>query len=267
LSFNEFLKLKNIQIDKNKIILYNKDLLPLFFDYLKKGGFPEIINEENEEKIKNYVKNSIIDKIIYQDLPLEFKLKDQNLLRTIIELIASNPGMMINFETLSKELQRNRNTLMDYLYYLEYALLIRMLANYRGKFSISSRKLKKAYLTNTAISYAFTDQLNDKLLEKIFENSAVIVTDSKNYYRNKIEVDIILKIKNKIIPIEVKHGKVEEDSLIYFLNEFSIKKGFILTNEIFDKNIIDNKEIDYIPLWAFSLFKNDYLKDYYSERN
>ncbi len=260
LSFEEFLKLKNIKVDKKQINLYNREILPVFYDYLMKGGFPEITNEENEEKIKNYVRNSVIDKILYQDIPSEFKLKDYDLLRTILERVASNPGMIINFETLSKELQRNKNTIMAYFYYLDYALLLRFLANYRGKFSISSRKLKKVYLTNTAISFAFADQINDKLQEKIFENYAIISSNAKNYYRNKIEVDIILKINNKIIPVEVKHGKIEEDSLIYFLNEFSIKEGIILTNERFDKKTINNLEIDYIPLWAFSLFKEDYLK-------
>ena len=32
--------------------IYERRVLPLFHDYLLKGGFPEIVEEESEEKIK-----------------------------------------------------------------------------------------------------------------------------------------------------------------------------------------------------------------------
>jgi len=104
------------------------------------------------------------------------------------------------------------------------------------------------------------DFYSDSFLEKIAENFAVIETDAKNYYRNKYEVDIILKIGKGILPVEVKYGKAEINSTLKFLSEFKLKKAIILTKDVFAKKTLDKKKILLLPLWAFSLTKEDHIK-------
>lgn len=261
LTFKEFLEWKNIKFDDKKIEIFQKEIMPLFYDYLRKGGFPEIIDEENDEKIKNYIKNDIIERVIYRDLPEEFGIKDYELLKTLIELIAKQPGLIINYDALSKDLHKNKKTIIDYFFYLEYAMLIKIVANYRKGFLVSSRKLKKTYIANTAISFTLVENFySSAFLEKIAENFAVIETNAKNYYRNKYEVDIILKRGREIMPIEVKYGKIEIDSMLKFLSEFKLKKAIIITKELFDKKTLNKNKILLVPLWAFSLTKEKYLK-------
>jgi hypothetical protein len=263
LTFKEFLKWKDVKFDEKRIELFQREILPLFYDYLRKGGFPEIVHEANDEKIRDYVKNNVIDRIIYRDLPEEFGIKDYELLKTLVEMIAREPGMIINYDALSRDLHRNKKTIMNYFFYLEYAMLIKIIANYRKGFLVSSRKLKKAYIANTAISFALVENFfSDRFLEKVAENFAVIVTDAKNYYRNKYEIDIILRKGKKIVPIEVKYGygKLEINSLLKFLSEFNIKRAIILTKDVFDKKTIEKRKILLLPLWSFSLTKESYLK-------
>jgi hypothetical protein len=261
LTFREFLDWKNIKIDEKKIELFQREAMPLFYDYLRKGGFPEIADEEDDEKIRNYVKNTVIERIIYRDLPEEFGIKDYELLKTLIEMIAREPGMIINYDALSRNLHRNKKTIMDYFFYLEYSMLIKILANYRKGFLVSSRKLKKAYIANTAISFAIVENFySDSFLERIAENFAVIETDAKNYYRNKYEVDLILGRGEKIIPIEVKYGRPETDSMLRFLSEFNLERAIILTKDVFEKKTINRKKILLLPLWSFSLSGESYLK-------
>lgn len=263
LSFIEFLEWKNISIDNKRIELFQREAMPLFNDYLRKGGFPEIVNEEDDEKIRNYIKNNVIERIIYKDLPEEFGIKDYELIKTLIGMIATQPGMIINYDDLSRNLHKNKKTIMDYFFYLEYALLIKIIANYRKGFLVSSRKMRKAYIANTASSFALNENFySDSFLEKIAENFAIIETNAKNYYRNTYEVDIILKSDKKIMPIEVKYGRIEKaemNSMLKFLSEFNLKSAMILTKNIFDKKTVDKKKILLIPLWAFSLTKEDYL--------
>lgn len=260
LTFKEFLEWKNIKIDEKKIELFQRDAMPLFYDYLRKGGFPEIVDEEDDEKIKNYIKNNVIERIIYKDLPEEFGIKDYELLKTIIEMVAKQPGIIVNYDALSRDLHKNKKTIINYFFYLEYAMLIKIIANYRKGFLISSRKLKKVYTTNTAISFALIEDFySDSILERITENFAVIETNAKNYYRNKYEVDIVLRKGKEIIPIEVKYGKIEINSMLKFLSEFDLKKAIILTKDVFDKKIFKKKKITLVPLWAFSLTKENYF--------
>ena len=261
LTFKEFIEWKDIKIDEKKIELFQREISPLFYDYLRTGGFIEIIDEEDDDKIKNYIKNDVIERIIYKDLPEEFGIKDYELLKTLIEMIAREPGFIINYDALSRDLHKNKRTIIEYFFYLEYAMLIKIVANYRGGFLVSSRKLKKAYVTNTALSFTLIENFySDKVLEKIAENFAVMETDAKNYYRNKYEVDIILKKGKNILPVEVKYGKVEIDSMLKFLSEFKLRKAIILTKDLFDKRVIDKKRIFLIPLWAFPFLKEDYIR-------
>ena len=261
LSFKEFLEWKNLKVDIKKIELFKSRILPLFYDYLRKGGFPEIINEKDDEKIRNYIKNNVIERIIYRDLPQEFGIKDYELLKVLIEMIATNPGMIINYDALSRNLKRSKKTIIDYFFYLEYAMLIRTVANYRAGFLVSSRKMKRAYTNNTALSFAYTENFySDKFIEKVVENFAVIEIKAKNYYRNKYEVDIILKIKDNIIPIEIKFGVPDISGMKKFLKEFKLKKAFILTKDVFEKRVENKKEILIIPIWTFCISKEFYLR-------
>lgn len=254
LTFQEFLEWKNVRIDIKRINLYQREAAPLFYDYLRKGGFPEIISEDDDEKIRKYVKNNIIERVIYKDLPEEFGIKDYELLKTLVEMIAREPGMIINYDSLSRDLHKNKRTIINYFFYLEYAMLIKTIANYRSGFMVSSRKLKKAYITNTAIPFVIVENFySDSFLEKIAENFAIIVTGAKNYYRNSYEVDIVLKNGERIIPIEVKYGEPETRSTLKFLSEFNLKKAIILTKDIFDKRTINGKSLLFVPVWAFSL--------------
>jgi predicted AAA+ superfamily ATPase len=260
LSFKEFLEWKGFKVDEKKIELSSSWILPLFQDYLRKGGFPEIVDEEDDEKIKRYIKNSIIEKIVYTDLPEEFGIKDYELLKTLIEMVATQPGITINYDKISRDLKRNKKTIIDYIFYLEYSFLIKLVSNFRGSFISSSRKLKKAYIANTAISFALEpDFYSNSFLEKIAENFAVIDVDTKNYYKNKYEVDIVLKRGKEVLPIEVKYGRVEVDSIINFLSEFKLKRGIILTKDVFERKRINKKEVLIMPLWAFSLMKEKWI--------
>ncbi len=257
LSFKEFLEWKGVKIDLEKVELFKTRVLPLFYDYLRKGGFPEIIDKEEDDGIKNYIKNNIIERIVYKDLPQEFGIKDHDLLKILIEMIATNPGMIVNYDALSRQLRRSKKTIIDYFFYLEYAMLIKIVANYRPGFLVSSRKMKRAYIGNTAVSFVFAENFySDKFLEKAIENLAVVETGARNYYRNKYEVDIILKISGSIVPIEVKYGAPDTSGIEKFLAEFKLKKAIILTKDVFKQT----KEISIVPIWAFCISKELYLK-------
>jgi predicted AAA+ superfamily ATPase len=251
LSFKEFVEWKGLSVDVKRIELYENVLNPVFYDYLRKGGFPELVGEESDEKIKMYVKNSVIEKIVYKDFPEEFHIKDYELMKVLIEMIARNPGLIINYDSLSQELRRNKRTVMNYIFYLQRSFLVRLVSNFRPNFMTSSKKMKKAYLTSTAISFALaSDFYGERFMEKIVENFAVIQTNAEYYYRNSYEVDIIIK-KEKILPIEVKYGKPETRQLEGFMKEYDISKAVLLTKNTFKEKKEGKKTIRLIPVWAF----------------
>ncbi|MFQ6055820.1 MAG: DUF4143 domain-containing protein, partial [Methanosarcinales archaeon] len=77
------------------------------------------------------------------------------------------------------------------------------------------------------------------------------------YWRNYYEVDFIVKIKNRLVPIEVKYrskiNKKDLKGLVRFMEIFNVNKGFIITKDFFKKEEIDGKTILFIPAWLFLL--------------
>jgi hypothetical protein len=258
LSFNEFLKLKGVPVEFDEWQLYERSVLPLFHDYLLKGGFPEILEEESEEKIRHYLRNNVLERIIYVDLPSEFGIKDMELLKTLVELVARNPGLRINYDALSRDLKRSKPTIINYINYLEYALILKLVRNLRPGFMATSRKMRKAYPNNVAFARIFAPEAN---IGKVIETAVLQALNAEYYFRdNHTEIDFILK-SGKIVPIEVKYGKkVELKQFTRALNKIGLDYGIVITRDIYKEEEIKGKRILMVPAWAFLLFKQEFIR-------
>ncbi len=250
LSFKEFIKFKGVSYDS--IELYKEEYLRLFEEFTLSGGFPELVNIDDKEKIKKYIKEGIRDKVLYKDIPSLFKIDDISILDSILGTITENPGQLIELSSFSSEYNISRPTLANYLRYLEDSFLIRKLYNFSKNKRKIERKLKKYYPTLISTSFLFN---NDSLSKsKVFENIVVNQLKTDFFWRDpyKNEVDAVLSDK-EIVPIEIKYGKIEFNGLIKFMNKFNIKEGFVISKEEEKEQKIDNKKISIIPAWKWFL--------------
>ena len=85
LSFKEFLELAGKQKLVENPRLYSREIKREFFSYLLRS-FPETINWDDKLVIKDYLRTTIIDKIIKSDLPERFKNINKELLYKLLEL-------------------------------------------------------------------------------------------------------------------------------------------------------------------------------------
>jgi len=258
LSFEEFLIFKNKGQMLKKKRLFEDTLKKEFLSYQKRQ-FIEII-DENEERVAKYIK-TMIEKIVYQDIPKIFPIENEELLMRILKIIASNPGMLSDYGSLSKELGISRVTLSNYFFYLNESFLIKKLYNFSRNMLTSEKKMKKFYLTTTS----FFPFLNNKIDEsKLIENLIVAFVDAKFFWRTpqKYEIDVILKEKSKIIPIEVKYkeyiSKKDTKNLLRFCEKFNVEEAVIITQsksneEIFKLKSGNRVKIKFIPAWKFLL--------------
>lgn len=256
LSFEEFLELKgkNVKEIKKNLELWKRELRIELNNYLLKP-FPEILNV-SDEIAKRYIKEAVIEKAILRDLTDLFELREIDAIEKIINIIASNPGLMINLDDTAKDFGISRQVLSNYLYYLQCCFLVNSLKNFRGSLRAASRKLKKYYLLHPCFALSLATPESGKRAE----NLVAFKTKAEYYWREREkEVDFILKNK-ELLPIEVKyktHIRMKEiKNLQKFMEEFKTKRALVITEDYAAEEHVKRKKIEFVPLWKW-LLKND----------
>ncbi|RLI99942.1 MAG: hypothetical protein DRP03_02260 [Candidatus Aenigmatarchaeota archaeon] len=276
LSFKEFLEMNNIDIKRpemefsslKKIYEEVVHKVTMFENMLNKyilRGFPEIAREENEEFVREYVKSSIIEKIIFEDIPSVFETRRRDVLYSILEYACKNTSNMIDISGLAKTLNVNYHTAKLYIFYLQRSFLLDILFNYSGSFAKQLRKNKKVHIAHPSIAFALLnynesvldiEEVVSKFIESVVFQHVRIKNKNVYFWRtpNKDEVDIVLA-ENGIIPIEVKYkseiAKRDIKGMIKFMKRFKIERGFVITKDVMREEDIDNLKIFYIPAWLF----------------
>lgn len=250
LSFKEFLEFKGKKIQHIK--LYEKELFKLFNEYILTQGFPELVNIKEKDIIKKYIKESIVEKIIYRDIPNLFKIKDISILESLLNILMDEPGQLIELSDLAKQLQISRQTLSCYMRYLEESFLIRKLYNYSQSKRKVERKLKKYYPAIISVDLLFKKDPHSQ--SKVFEGFIVNQLNAEYFWRDpyKNEVDLIIP-NQKPKPFEIKYGKIETKNLLKFMDKFHINEGYIISSDKEQTFNINGKKIVMTPAYKLLL--------------
>ncbi len=252
LTFREFLGFKSVSL--KPVELYEKELTKLFNEFTSTLGFPELVGIKDKDIIKKYVIEGIVEKIVYRDLASLFAIKDTSVIRALLNIFMEEPGQLTELSGLSKELKISRQTLSNYLTYLEEAFLIRKLYNFSGNRRKTERKLKKYYPTIISADLLFRE--DDFSKSKVFEWLVITQLKPEFFWRDpyKNEVDAVIAGRAaKPIPIEIKYGKISIGGLLAFMNRFKVNKGYIISPYKEEKQDVKGKKVCIIPAFKFFL--------------
>ena len=255
LSFKEYLELKNKKNMLKEANLFEKEIKEEIESYLLRS-FPEIVNWEDELLIKDYLRSTIIDRIVKSDLLDRFKNLNKDLLENLLKLFYSEPGIYLDYDGLSKNMKISKKTLIKHIYYLEFSYLIKRIRNFRVSTLSSLRKLQRVYAYWWPVTYCYGSNF-----DKIMENIVISYADGKNYWRKDgKEIDLVLVNNKGVIPIEIKNkinlSKEDLKNMIYFLKKNKLRLGYFIYNGEEKEMTLNNKaKIIFIPLWKW-LMKN-----------
>lgn len=262
LSFREFLRFK--QFDYNiKFITKEQQakIKALLKEYLKYGGFPEVVLEKEKHRILVEYYNSIIEKDIITKYDLEEK-KVKDLSRYVL----SNISSLHSYKKLASIVSLSPTTIISYLNHIEGAFLIAQIPIFSYKVKNHLQYPRKIYCADTGLAniIAFQFSLN---LGKLYENVVFLDLrreDKEVYYwksKQREEVDFIikegLKVKELIqVCYDIKDDGVKKreiKALSKAIDEFKLKKGIVITEDYEKEERIGNKLIKFIPLWKWLL--------------
>lgn len=228
------------------------------------GGYPggaELIAEE--ERWKNYIKNSLIETSVSKDILMLTRVDKPALLKRLFEIGCHYSGQILSYTKIQGQLQDagNTTTLSHYLDLLGTAGLLAGIEKYAADVVRKRSSSPKFQVHNNALLSAQRNEYFNEIREKaeewgrIIESSvgAHLVNNSLSqnysvyYWRERNdEVDFILERRGKIIAIEVKSNTSQSRKrLTVFKNKFNpeklylINKGGISWQEFLKINPID----------------------------
>ncbi len=222
----------NLLIKEDKLVL--KKFESDYDEYLKFGGFPEVVLTKDSETKKQVLKNIFVS-FFEKDIKIMADYKDVKDLRDLILLLVPRVGSMIDVTRIGAELGISRIKVYFYLEFLEKTFMIKLISKFSKGIDRAVAGGKKVYFTDTGILNAI-GYVNDS---QLFENAVVNQIShygEVSFYnkRNKCEVDIIL---DKKIAFEVKlTGLLKDLEKLGDISKFlDIKNYYVISKKMIDK--------------------------------
>lgn len=183
-------------------LAYN-DISNFYADYVKYGGYPEVVVAATPE-LKQAMAAEIYSTYINQDVVTLADFRSTTDLRRLVGLLAARIGNRINTLELSQVSGLSRNTVNAYLEFLEQTYLIATIPVESSSEDVRVRNLRKLYFVDNGIA-SFNAQLSGG---QLFENALrhqLSAYGTLSYFDNgQNEVDFILEENGRKIALEAK---------------------------------------------------------------
>lgn len=269
-SFREFVNFKTGYKYNDKLADYftveNKKTLGFLGEYLNFGGYPRVVTEDTREE-KNKIISEIYRSYIEKDIAYLLKVEKLDAFSSLAKILASQTGKMLNYSELSNTLGISSATVRNYLWYLEKTFITETVSPYFKNIRKEITKAPVVYFHDLGFrNYSVglfgtvgeTDGLGfvfQNLIFNILKTKLLFSAAKINYWRtkDKAEVDFIVSVGDKLIPIEVKYADIKkpeiERSLRSFIEKYSPEKAFVVNKSFKGAMNIGKTEINFIPFW------------------
>ena len=212
------------------------------------GGYPGAATLiSDEQRWKNYVKDSLIETSISKDILMLTRVDKPALMKRLFELSCHYSGQILSFNKMLGQLKDagNTTTLSHYLSLLSTAGLVAGIEKYSNNVIRKKSSSPKFQVYNTALmsaqsNYSFTEAMgNPAIWGRLVEsavgahllNHAVSGDFALSYWREgDEEVDFVMEQK-QLIGIEVKSRSVQKTSgMASFKKKFNPDKVLLVGN-------------------------------------
>ena len=259
-SFEEYLKAIGISVSGGS--QYGRkanELQRHFRTYFEWGGFPELVNFRE----KRVWLNSLYNRILFNDLVVRHKVKNEDSLRMCIRRLAESVMQPCSLNRLSNLVKStgmpcSPSTVMEYVRYLQESCLLISLDNYASKF-VDKETVKKHYFIDNGLLHLFINNPDTALLENLCAINLYKRYGKGVYYFNRnIEVDFY--VPDEKLAIQASFRMSEEatlereiKALVALHGLYETQRNLIITYE--DEGIMerDGIKIEIIPVWKWLL--------------
>lgn len=157
LSFREFLAFRSIPVVEADADNESR-LRAALVEYLEWGGFPEIVLAD--ETLRPLILEEYTSLMLYRDIVERYGVRNEKLMRELLRHAFRNTASLLNVSKLHRDLasqgyQVSKNTLFEYLGYLEDAFLVFLLPIQEVSIRKQAHNPKKLHVIDTGLVSAF----------------------------------------------------------------------------------------------------------------
>jgi len=243
----------------------------IFNHFIVFGGYPAVALEKNM-KIKAEKLSEIFHSYLEKDIKQFLKVENENAFMRLVNILSSQIGGIINREELSNSLGIHKNTLENYLYYLEQTFIISFVRPFFRNRRKELLKNPKIYfhdlgIRNTAIhglqEYEIRPDKGQLLENFCFLQLKYLLhrNEQINFWRTKAgaEMDFVISSGSKYIPIEAKAANPKDykisRSFRNFIGSYPVERAYFLNLGISGRKTIDSTNIHFITPYDLASMK------------
>jgi hypothetical protein len=266
LNFYEYLLIKRVQIAGETNITSLREtnfdqqssILHHLGNYLKEGGYPEIVLAEDDE-VKRELASSYYRDTVTRDVVVPNGIRNQQEVEILGLQIMSDFTKTHTYSSLSKPQKLAVETTKAYLDYFQRAYLFfeSKHFSYKTKETQDIQRAKKIYIVDNGLRN-FNVPLLRPDLGQCAENIVYMELKKQNvaiyYWKGKKEIDFVTMNPDLVfynVSYTDQPHERELEGMVEGLQEFNIDKGIVLTKNYFETKKIVGKTVEFIPLWAW----------------
>ena len=263
-AFSEYMEAKGVVLEREWLYGSQRAIVQqCFTDYLKWGGFPELLLFRNK---RNWL-NGLYEKILLGDIIQRNKVKNEMALRLTMKRLAENVMHPISYNRVANLIRSTGTSIAvssvsDYVRYAQEACMLFSLENYASKF-VEKETVKKHYFVDNGLLSIFLISGETALLENLCAiHLHKQYGDELCFYNKNVEVDFLVAEEGYAVQAaysiygEGMHETFErETKALKQLDSFlSLRRMVIVTYDEEGTLALDNgKQIEVIPAWKWLL--------------
>ena len=209
---------------------------------------------------------SLLEDIIYKDVLVRHKIRDESIVKGMISYLMSNIGKELSFNKLKNIFEiGSTNTIIDIVSALEDSYLLFTINQFAYSLKKQMRNQRKIYCVDNGIISKASFHTSDNL-GRLLENLVFIALRKKHqdifYSKGKKECDFIVMEGSKFVKALQVCYLLNQDNLdrelqgiAEALSLYKLQEGLILTYNLEDEFEVEGRKITVKPVWKWLLEK------------
>ena len=247
---------------KDEVFKNDMEFKEVLNHYLTYGGYPAIALA-NGEKLKLRLLEEIFYSYLERDIKSFFKIENENAFFNLVRILSSQIGNLVNKNELSNTLGIHKNTLDNYLFYLEQTFVVDFVRPFYKNPRKELLKSPKIYFRDLGLRNFAIGSFNNFEFRpdkgRVFENFSYLSLKEKlcapeqiYFWRTKAgaEVDFVIVKGLKPIPFEVKATGLKDvkinKSLRSFLQTYHPNGAYCINLSLKRNCHIENTDVSFL---------------------